>query len=77
MLLNATIPNMGHLPLMTDIGGGGLSKRIGSLSITDLKEKNIQPQVLNSYLSKIGSSENIELHDSMEDVIDSFEISMI
>ena len=73
--LNATIPIMGHLPLMTDIGGGGLSKRIGSLSIIDLKEKSIQPQVLNSYLSKTGSSENIELHNSIEDLINSFEIS--
>lgn len=73
--LNATIPIMGHLPLMTDIGGGGLSKRIGSLSIIDLKEKSIQPQVLNSYLSKTGSSENIELQNSIEDLINSFEIS--
>ena len=73
--LNSKFPKMGHLSLMTDIDGGGLSKRIGSLSIIDLKEKNIHPQVLNSYLAKIGSSENIELHDSIDDLINGFEIS--
>ena len=63
--LNSQIPQMGHLSLMTDIDGGGLSKRIGSLSIDELKKQNIEPQALTSYLSKIGSSQNVELHDSI------------
>ena len=48
---------MGHLSLMTDIDGVGLSKRIGSLSIEELKNQNIEPQVLTSYLAKITSQD--------------------
>ena len=73
--LNTQIPQMGHLSLMTDIDGGGLSKRIGSLSINELKSYNIEPQVLTSYLSKIGSSQNVELRNSMKNIIDEFDIN--
>ena len=67
--LNSPIPQMGHLSLMTDIDGGGLSKRIGSLSIDELKKQNIEPQALTSYLAKIGSSQNVELHNSINQLI--------
>ncbi len=68
-------PKMGHLSLMTDIQGHGLSKRLGSLSILDLKKQNIEPQALNSYLAKIGSSKDVELKDSIDDLIAEFDIS--
>ncbi len=67
---------MGHLSLMTDIDGRGLSKRIGSLSIDELKKQNIEPQVLTSYLAKIGSSQNVELQNSMKNLIDEFDINL-
>ena len=73
--LNSQIPQMGHLSLMTDIDGGGLSKRIGSLSIDELKKQNIEPQALTSYLAKIGSSQNVELHNSINQLINEFEIN--
>ena len=66
---------MGHLSLMTDIDGGGLSKRIGSLSIDELKKQNIEPQALTSYLAKIGSSQNVELHNSINQLINEFDIN--
>ena len=73
--LNSQIPQMGHLSLMTDIVGGGLSKRIGSLSIDELKKQNIEPQALTSYLAKIGSSQNVELHNSINQLITEFDIN--
>ncbi len=73
--LNTNIPKMGHLSLMTDLDGGGLSKRIGSLSIDELQKQNIEPQALICYLAKIGSSKNIELCDSMKKLINEFEIN--
>ena len=73
--LNSQIPQMGHLSLMTDIDGGGLSKRIGSLSIDELKKQNIEPQALTSYLAKIGSSQNVELHNSINQLITEFDIN--
>ena len=74
--LKSNIPKMGHLSLMTDIDGGGLSKRIGSLSINELKKQNIEPQALTCYLAKIGSSQNVELHNSMKKLINEFDINL-
>ena len=73
--LNSQIPQMGHLSLMTDIDGGGLSKRIGSLSINDLKNENIEPEAINSYLSRAGSSKNVDLRKSINELIIDFDIN--
>ena len=45
--LGKKVPTMGHLSLMTDFHGKGLSKRINSLSVKSLIKKNI----LNYYLN--------------------------
>ncbi len=39
--LGAAIPAMAHTPLLADIEGGKLSKRLGSLSIEDLRDEVI------------------------------------
>ena len=73
--MDAARPRMGHLPLMTDSKGEGLSKRIGSLSIKDLKKEEIESISLNSYLSSIGSSKNTELKKGINNIIEDFDIS--
>jgi len=73
--LNSKVPDMGHLSLMTDIDGSGLSKRIGSLSINDLKNENIEPEAINSYLSRAGSSKNVDLRKSINELIIDFDIN--
>ena len=37
--LDAAVPAFGHLPLLVDATGGGLSKRTGSLAVADLRER--------------------------------------
>src|SRR5262249_43809787 len=37
--LDAAPPAFGHLPLLADAAGAGLSKRIGSLSLAELREE--------------------------------------
>jgi len=73
--MDAARPRMGHLPLMTDSKGEGLSKRIGSLSIKDLKKEEIESISLNSYLSSIGTSKNTELKKGINNIIEDFDIS--
>ncbi len=73
--MNAARPLMGHLPLITDLKGEGLSKRIGSLSIKDLKKEEIESISLNSYLSNIGTSKNTELKKGINKIIEEFDIS--
>lgn len=63
-----------HLPLLTDISGGGLSKRHGSLSLESLRGDSIDPMAINSLLSRLGSSDPIEPFLSLNDLVSQFEI---
>ena len=51
--LGSAAPNLGHLSLLTDISGAGLSKRLGSLSLKDLRNEGIHPMAISSLLSKV------------------------
>ena len=57
--LESIPPRLGHLSLLTDISGEGLSKRLGSLSLRDLRKEGFQPMALSSLLSKVGTSDSI------------------
>ncbi len=72
--LGYTPPVFGHTALL-QMKEGKLSKRIGGGSIRDLREAGIFPMVINSYLAKIGTSDAIELYESMDALIESFDIS--
>jgi glutamyl-tRNA synthetase len=50
----------GHLPLMLDDDGGKLSKRLGSLSLRNLRQDGIEPMAITSYLARVGSSADPE-----------------
>ncbi len=45
-----------HLPLLTDTDGGPLSKRLGSVSLRQLRQDGIEPAALAGYLMALGSS---------------------
>ncbi len=72
--LGATVPQMGHLALLSGADGEGLSKRLGSLSIEKLRDENREPLAICSLLAKIGTSDPIAAFSSMDDVIASFDI---
>jgi glutamyl-tRNA synthetase len=58
--LGAAAPVFGHLPLLVDAGGEGLSKRLGSLSVDQLREEGLEPMAVNAYLAHIGSGTAVE-----------------
>lgn len=72
--LGAEPPAFAHLPLMTDISGAGLSKRLGSLSLRDLREQGIEAMAVNSLLAKLGTSDAIEARSGLDLLVDEFEI---
>ncbi|HYF09577.1 MAG TPA: glutamate--tRNA ligase, partial [Acetobacteraceae bacterium] len=45
-----------HLPLLTDTDGGPLSKRLGSVSLRQLRQDGVEPEALAGYLAALGSS---------------------
>ena len=73
--LGSIAPNLGHLSLLTDISGSGLSKRLGSLSLQDLRNEGVNPMAISSLLSKIGSSDSVEAKKDIENIIISFDIN--
>lgn len=73
--LGAAVPTFAHLPLMTDAGGAGLSKRLGSLSLQDLRDQGIEAMAINSLLAHLGTSDDIDPFDNLESLLDTFDIS--
>ncbi len=73
--LGSKAPTMGHLSLMTDFEGESLSKRIGSISLKELRHNEIESLSLNSYLSLNGTSKNIILRNNLHEIISDFKIS--
>ena len=74
--LGATPPQMAHLPLVSDMDGGKLSKRLGSLAVEDLREvEGIEPMAIISLLGRLGTSDPIEPLNDIQPIIDSFDFS--
>ncbi|AVM74215.1 glutamate--tRNA ligase [Magnetospirillum gryphiswaldense] len=73
--LGAEPPAFAHLPLLTDISGAGLSKRLGSLSLADLREQGTEPMAVNSLLAKLGTSDAIEIRAVLDQLVDEFDIT--
>ncbi|HLI11286.1 MAG TPA: glutamate--tRNA ligase [Alphaproteobacteria bacterium] len=64
-----------HLTLLTDASGEGLSKRLGSLSIAELRASGIEPMAINSLLAKLGTSDAIEPRLDLDALIAEFDIA--
>jgi glutamyl-tRNA synthetase len=63
--LGGTEPKFAHHPLLVGAGGEALSKRLGSLSLQQLREDGLEPMAVASYLAKIGTSDAIEPRASL------------
>ena len=73
--LGASAPQMGHLALLAGAEGEGLSKRLGSLSINQLREEGMRPEAVVSLLGRIGTSQPVEVFSSLEALAQQFDIS--
>ncbi|MBS0273978.1 MAG: glutamate--tRNA ligase [Proteobacteria bacterium] len=75
--LGAAIPHFAHFPLLIGAGGEALSKRIGSLSLREIRENGIEPLALDSYLAKTGTSDAITLGASLDALAAEFDFAKI
>ncbi|MCV6596783.1 MAG: glutamate--tRNA ligase [Mangrovicoccus sp.] len=73
--LGGAAPNFAHHSLLTGPQGESLSKRLGTLSIRDLRAKGVEPMALLSQLARLGSSDPVELRGSVEELIEGFDIT--
>jgi len=75
--LGATVPAFAHFPLLVGAGGEALSKRLGSLSLQQLREEGVEPPAIASYLAKIGTSDPVEPRLSLEELAGEFDFAKI
>ena len=72
--LGGTPPEFAHHSLLTGPQGEELSKRLGVLSLRDLRARGVAPLALMSLMARLGSSKPVELASSMQDLIDGFDV---
>ena len=75
--LSDHLPEFAHTPLLVWKDGSPLSKRLGSLSMGELKDQGFEPLAICSLLAKIGTSDAIEIRPSMDDLKDEFSFEKI
>ncbi len=72
--LGHTAPNFAHHSLLTGPQGEALSKRLGTLALRDLREQGMEPMALLSHMARIGSSQPVELVESIDALADGFDL---
>ena len=73
--LGGTPPRFAHHSLLTGAQGEELSKRLGTLSLRDLRENGVAPEALLSLMARLGSSQPVELKMTLEELADGFDVS--
>jgi glutamyl-tRNA synthetase len=72
--LGGTVPSFAHHSLLTGPQGESLSKRLGTLSLRDLREGGVEPEALLSLMARLGSSQPVELRSSLDEIAEGFDI---
>ncbi|MBN2629013.1 MAG: glutamate--tRNA ligase, partial [Rhodobacteraceae bacterium] len=72
--MGGTPPSFAHHSLLTGPQGEELSKRLGTLSLRDLRARGVEPMALLSLMARLGSSKPVELASSLDELIAGFDI---
>lgn len=75
--LGGTAPKMAHTPLLIGADGASLSKRLGSLGMGELRAQGIEPLAICSLLGKLGTSDNVEIRESLDQLAEEFDFAKI
>lgn len=75
--LSDHLPKFAHTPLLVGADGKSLSKRLGSLSMLELREQGMEPMSIASLLAKIGTSDAVEIRHSLEALASEFSFDKI
>jgi glutamyl-tRNA synthetase len=67
-------PAFAHHSLLTGSQGEALSKRLGTLALSDLREAGVEPVALVSFMARLGSARPVEVMTSLDDIVAGFDI---
>lgn len=73
--LGSTAPRFAHHSLLTGPQGEALSKRLGTLSLRDLRAAGVTPAALLSLMARLGSSQPVEIRMTLDEIADGFDLS--
>ncbi|MDW4549897.1 glutamate--tRNA ligase [Defluviimonas sp. D31] len=73
--IGGTPPAFAHHSLLTGPQGEGLSKRLGTLSLRDLRAQGVAKEALLSLMARLGSSQPVELKMSIDEIAEGFDLS--
>ena len=73
--IGGTVPTFAHHSLLTGPQGEALSKRLGTLSLRDLRDAGVEPEALISLMARLGANLPVELRMSLDDVAEGFELT--
>src|SRR5215813_13204573 len=73
--LGGKAPAFAHLPLLVDAAGEGLSKRLGSLSIGQMREDGLEPMAVNAYLARIGTGDPVAPVRALDDLVQGHDLA--
>lgn len=73
--LGGNVPSFAHHSLLTGPQGEALSKRLGTLSLRDLRAAGVEPMALISLMARLGSSQPVELRSSIDEMVEGFDLS--
>jgi glutamyl-tRNA synthetase len=64
--MGSEVPRFAHMPLLVGADGAALSKRLGSLSVAEMRDQGYEPLAITSHLGRIGTSDALEVGESLE-----------
>jgi glutamyl-tRNA synthetase len=67
-------PAFAHHSLLTGPQCEALSKRLGTLALSDLREAGVEPVALVSFMARLGSARPVEVMTSLDDIVAGFDI---
>lgn len=68
-------PAFAHHSLLTAADGSELSKRLGTLSLRDLRAAGVAREALLSLMARLGSSQPVELRMTLDELAEGFDLS--
>ncbi len=71
------IPRYGHISLIMALDGGPLSKRLGSLSIKDMRKEGYFPQAIVNYLARLGHFYSSHEYMSLSELANKFDLNAL
>ncbi|MGZ3304617.1 MAG: glutamate--tRNA ligase, partial [Asticcacaulis sp.] len=64
------LPAFAHMPLLVGADGEALSKRLGSMSILQMRDEGYEPLAIVSHLARIGTSDALDAAPSLDALVE-------